>query len=181
MQYAMEFEPTNMKNKRKNLLQLLCRQMKLKLLRQHYFLPVHYHHHLDMKKVHRCIRMIIDKMAIPKDIKTYIAWLTKVVKKKPMFSVKPKYLNSKKHIDTFNEIPWANCLECSQPNNFWEHAPRQLVPTTDHTQCISTFPAQHLPLYSKCRALQLSCNTQAFQFGSKTWKVANLTRPGLFY
>ena len=55
MQYAMEFEPTNMKNKRKSLLQLLCRQMKLKMLRQQYFLPVHYHHHLDMKKLHRCI------------------------------------------------------------------------------------------------------------------------------
>ena len=174
MQYAMEFEPTNMKDKRKNLLKLLCRQMQLKMLRQQYFFPVHYHHHLDMKKVHRCIRMVIDKLDVPKDIKTYIEWLTKVVKKKTMFSIKPKYLNSKRYIDTFSETPWAHCEECVQPNNFWTNTPRQLVPTTNHTRCISTFPAQHPPLHSKCRALQLSCSTPAFQFGSKTWKVAKL-------
>ena len=94
--------------------------------------------------------MIIDKLNIPRDIKVYIEWLTKVVKKKPMFTTKPKYLNSKKYINTFNETPWAHCAECSLPNHFWEGAPRQVVPTIDHTQCISTFPAKHLPLYSKC-------------------------------
>ena len=86
MQYALEFEPTNMKNKRKCLLRLLCRQMKLKPLRVQYFLPVHYHHHLDMRKLHKCIRMLIDKLEIPRDIKSYIEWMTKVVRKKPMFS-----------------------------------------------------------------------------------------------
>ena len=116
--------------------------------------------------------MVIDKLNVPKDIKTYIEWLTKVVRKKTMFSVKPRYLNSKKHIDTFNETPWAHCEECTQPTSFWDNAPRQLVPTTDHTHCISIFPAQHPPLYAQCRALQLSCNTQAFQFGSETWKIA---------
>ena len=171
MQYAMEFEPTNMRQKRRSLLLLLCRQMGLKPLKLQYILPVHYHHHLDMSKLHRCIHTIIGKMKVPNDVKSYIEWLTKVVRKKPMFSKQPKYLNSKKHIMTFDETPWDHCQECAVPNQFWIGAPRQEVPLTNQVQCISTFPARHQPLYSRCRALQFSCNTQPFQFGTKTWRV----------
>ena len=117
-------------------------------------------------------------MDIPKDIMSYVEWLTKVVRKKPMFSKQPKYLNSKRHIMTFSEVPWDHCSECIQPNQFWRNAPRQTVPQTDQTQCISTFPAKHQPLYLNCKALQHSCNTQSFQFGTKTWRVA---KEGLSY
>jgi hypothetical protein len=116
--------------------------------------------------------MIINSLNLPKDIMSYIEWLTKVVRKKPMFSKQPKYLNSKQHIRTFDEIPWEHCAECRQPNNFWINAPRQAVPQTDQIQCISTFPAKHQPLYLRCKALQYNCNTQPFQFGTKTWRIA---------
>ena len=132
MQYAMEFEPTNMRQKRISLLRLLCRQMKLKPLRLQYIFPIHYHHHLNMSKLHRCVRMVINQMEVPHVIKSYyIEWLTRVVKKKPMFSKQPKYLNSKQLIKTFNEVPWDHCSECNMPNQLWANTPRQTVPQTD--------------------------------------------------
>ena len=51
-------------------------------------------------------------------------------------------------------------------------APREQVPLTDGIRCISTFPAKHKPLLSRCHALNYSCQTHHFTLRSKTWKVA---------
>ena len=43
MQYGIEFEPTNCKNKRMHILRLLCRQLKLKLLHVGYLVQFGFH------------------------------------------------------------------------------------------------------------------------------------------
>ena len=172
MQYTIEFEPNRMKKRHIALLRILCRQLKLKLLHAQYLLPVHYHHHLDTRKLHRCIPIIVKKLPLPHDVQAYILWLTKIVKKKAMKITQPKYLNHKRQLKDFNETPWEHCSECIQPTALWEMAPREQVPSTDGIQCISTFPAKHKPLLSRCHALNYSCQTHPFTLRSKTWKVA---------
>jgi hypothetical protein len=85
MQYAIEFEPTNMKKKRLHILRTLCRQLKLKPLSTQYLLPVHYHHHLDTRKLYNCISSIIKRLPFPRDVQNYIEWLSKIVRKKSQY------------------------------------------------------------------------------------------------
>ena len=161
MQYGIEFEPQNTRKKRMHILRLLCRQLNLKPLRIGYMIPIHYHHHIDMQKVHKCIPGLIKQLQLPSDIRKYIEWLTKVVNKKPMSATHPKYLNHKHWIKEFDENPWEHCQECLRPDDLWTNAPRQLAPLTENTRCISLFPAQHPPLYHKCRALVEHCDLAA--------------------
>ena len=172
MQYAIEFEPTNMRKRHLNILRSLCRKFKLKPLHSQYTLPIHYHHHLDMRKLHRCIPLIIKKIPLPRDIRVYITWLTKIVKKKALKNTKPKYLNHKGYIENFDETPWDHCIECTNSPRLWENAPRELVPMTEEQRCISMFPAQHPPLYIRCPALHYSCQTHPFTLRTKTWRIA---------
>ena len=123
MQYAIEFEPTNTKKKRLHILRTLCRQLKLKPLCTQYLLPVHYHHHLDMRKLYNCIPSIIKLLPFPRDIQAYIEWLTKVVRKKSQNAIQPAYINHKRKIQSFTEKPWDHCLECTHPTGIWTDAP----------------------------------------------------------
>ena len=172
MQYAIEFEPTRMKKKHLAILRLLCRKFRLKPLRSQYILPIHYHHHLDMRKLHHCIPRIIHQLPLPYDIRAYILWLTKIVKKKASKCTQPKYINHKQYIENFDETPWPHCGDCLNPTTLWENAPRELVPMVDNIKCISTFPSQHKPIYSYCHALRYSCHTHPFVLRTKAWRVA---------
>lgn len=174
MQYAIEFEPTNTKKKRLHILRTLCRQLKLKPLCTQYLLPVHYHHHLDMRKLYNCIPSIIKLLPFPRDIQTYIEWLTKVVRKKSQNAIQPAYINHKRKIQSFTEKPWDHCLECTHPTGIWTDVPRQTVPSMEDQTCISLFPAQHPPLHTKCRAFRYSCATKPFKFKTKASSVAKL-------
>ena len=125
-----------------------------------------------MRKLNRCIPLLVKKLPLPKDVQAYIIWLTKIVKKKAMKNSQPKYLNHKRMLKEFDEIPWEHCCECTHPTPIWETAHRELVPLANGTRCISVFPAQHKPLLYRCHGLNYSCQTHPFTLRSKTWKVA---------